>query len=161
MGMYQGSREEQRRLNSYLPADVKTADAIILSHGHLDHCGKLPVAIRAGFNGPIYVTRASGEVARIVLNDAAKIQMEDVHYLNQRTHAPDDPLPAPLYGIEDIPTVLKMFKRVNYATKTDLGRGVSFTFYDAGHILGSAYVVLEWTEGNKAQPALHRRCRPV
>src|SRR5580693_6305547 len=93
MGMYQGPRDEANRINRYLPADVKTADAIILSHGHLDHCGKLPVAIRAGFNGPIYVTPASAEVARIVLNDPAKIQEEDVQHLNQRTHAPDDPLP--------------------------------------------------------------------
>jgi len=154
MGMYQGSRDEQRRINSYLPADVKNADAIILSHGHLDHCGKLPVAIRAGFNGPIYVTPASAEVARIVLNDSAKIQEEDVQHLNQRTHAPDDPLPEPLYGVNDIPSVLKRFKRVPYATKTDLGHGVSFTFYDAGHILGSAYVVLEWSENNKPRNLL-------
>ena len=154
MGMYQGSRDEQRRLNSYLPADVKTADAIILSHGHLDHCGKLPVAVKAGFKGPIYSTPATMEVARIVLNDAAKIQMEDVQHLNQRTHAPNDPLPEPLYKIEDIPAVLKLFKRVNYATKTDLGRDVSFTFFDAGHILGSAYVVLEWTENGKPRSLL-------
>ena len=154
MGMYQGARDEQRRLNSYLPADVKTADAIILSHGHLDHCGKLPVAVRAGFNGPIYVTRASGEVARIVLNDAAKIQMEDVQHLNQRTHPPDDPLPEPLYGIQDIPPVMKLFNRVDYGIKTDLGHDVSFTFFDAGHILGSAYVVLEWSEGNKPRNLL-------
>src|SRR2546430_2829990 len=90
-GLYQGPRDEARRLNHYLPADVKSADAIILSHGHLDHCGKLPVALKAGFNGPIYTTPASAEVARIVLNDAAKIQEEDVSHLNQRSRGPQDP----------------------------------------------------------------------
>src|ERR1700753_3195842 len=98
MGMYQGSRDEQRRLNSHLPADVKSADVTIPSHGHLDHCGKLPVAVKAGFSGPIYVTPGSAEVARIVLNDAAKIQMEDVQHLNQHARAPGDPVENPLYS---------------------------------------------------------------
>ena len=85
MGLYQGARDEARRINEYLPADVKTADAIVLSHGHLDHCGKLPVATRAGFKGPIYCTPATAEVARVVLNDSAMIQMENIEYLNRRS----------------------------------------------------------------------------
>ncbi len=147
MGLYQGPRDEAREINQHLPADVRSADAIILSHGHLDHCGKLPVAIRAGFAGPIYCTPATAEVARIVLTDAAKIQEEDVAYLNHRSRRPDEPAPQPLYGTADVPGVLKRFQRVPYRQKKDLGKGVAFTFYDAGHILGSAYVLLEWTEG--------------
>src|ERR1700677_3987366 len=85
MGLYQSPRDQALRVNQYLPADVKTADAIILSHGHLDHCGKLPVAVKAGFKGPIYCTPATAEVSRIVLNDSAMIQMEDLDYLNRRT----------------------------------------------------------------------------
>ena len=149
MGLYQGSRDEARRINQYLPADVKTADAIVLSHGHLDHCGKLPVAVRAGFKGPIYCTPATAEVTRIVLNDAAKIQQEDLDTLNRRELAPgEQPLQA-LYGPQDIPNVLRLFKTVAYAQKTTLGNDVWFTFFDAGHILGSAYVLLEWNEGNQ------------
>jgi len=154
MGMYQGPREEARRINQYLPADVKSADAIILSHGHFDHCGKLPVALRAGFHGPIYCTAATAEVARIVLNDAAKIQQEDVDHLNRQARAPGEATPAPLYGPADIPAVLKLFNRVPYQQKTDLGRGVSFTFFDAGHILGSAYVIMEWSETGTARNLL-------
>ena len=146
MGMYQGARDEALRINQYLPADVKTADAIILTHGHLDHCGKLPVAMRAGFHGPIYCTPATAEVSRIVLNDSAKIQQEDFDHLNQRTRAPGEPALTPLYTPADIPGVLKSFRLTPYGKKTDLGRNVSFTFYDAGHILGSAYVLIEWTE---------------
>ena len=145
MGMYQGRRDESRQINQRLPVDVKSADAIILSHGHLDHCGKLPVAVRAGFKGPIYCTPATAEVARIVMSDAAKIQEEDVAFLNRRTRRPDEPLTPPLYGSADVPVVTKLFRRIEYNQKTDLGRGVSFTFFDAGHILGSASVVLEWT----------------
>jgi metallo-beta-lactamase family protein len=156
MGMYQGKRDEARQINQHLPVDVKSADAIILSHGHLDHCGKLPVAIRAGFKGPIYCTSATAEVSRIVLSDSAKIQEEDAAYINRRTRGSDEPIPQPLYGPADIPAVLKLFKRVEYSQKTDLGRGVSFTFFDAGHILGSASVLLEWTQPGGGQPVARR-----
>src|SRR5687767_5404996 len=153
-GMYQGHREEARRINQYLPIDTHDVDAIILSHGHLDHCGKLPVATRAGFEGPIYVTPASAEVARIVLEDAAEIQLEDAQYINRRSRDPGaEPVEA-LYSPQDIPKVLKQFKRVKYEVRTDLGNGVSFTFFDAGHILGSAYVILQWQEAGAPRSLL-------
>ncbi|MDB5331413.1 MAG: RNA-metabolising metallo-beta-lactamase [Phycisphaerales bacterium] len=154
MGMYQGARDEARQFNQYLPADVKSADAILLTHGHLDHCGKLPVALRAGFSGPIYCTPATAEVARIVLEDSARIQQEDVEYMNRRTRPPQDPADQPLYGPADVPNVLKRFRPVNYRQKTDLGKGVSFTYYDAGHILGSAYVIVEWSEQGRPHTLL-------
>jgi metallo-beta-lactamase family protein len=154
MGLYQGARDEARRINEYLPADVKSADAIILTHGHLDHCGKLPVALRGGFKGPIYCTPATAEVARIVLNDSATIQMEDIDYLNRRTRSPRDPSLAPLYRPQDIPAVLGLMRKIGYGQKTDLGKGVSVTLFDAGHILGSAYVLLEWNEGGRARSFL-------
>jgi metallo-beta-lactamase family protein len=153
-GMYQGQRDEAKRINAYLPDGLKSADAIILSHGHLDHCGKLPIAIRNGFRGPIYCTPATAAVARIVLNDSAKIQEEDSQYMNQRGQGPNDAAIQPLYVPADIPAVLKQFKSVKYEQKTDLGKGVSFTFYDAGHILGSAYVVLQYTEAGQNKSLL-------
>src|ERR1700743_1756896 len=73
-GLYQGQRDVADRINHLLPDRLKSIDAIILSHGHLDHCGKLPVAMKWGFAGPIYCTPATAAVARIVLNDCAKIQ---------------------------------------------------------------------------------------
>ena len=153
-GMYQGPREEAKRRNALLPDDVKSIDAIILSHGHLDHCGRLPVITKAGYAGPIYCTPATAEVARIVLNDAGKIQEEDAAYLNQRSRGPDEPKVQPLFTMSDSAAVLKLWKRTPYGAKTDLGKGVSFTFFDAGHILGSAYVVLEWTEDNQPKRLL-------
>jgi metallo-beta-lactamase family protein len=154
MGMYQGHRDEARQFNQYLPVDHRAADAVILSHGHLDHCGKLPVAFRAGFDGPVYCTPATAEVARIVLEDSAEIQVEDAQYLNQRARDPGTAPVEPLYGPEDVRRVLQSFKRVPYGAKTDLGKGVSFTFFDAGHILGSAYVLLEWDEAGARRSLL-------
>lgn len=154
MGMYQGPREEAKRLNSYLPDGAQRVDAIILSHGHLDHCGKLPVVVRAGYQGPIYCTPATADVARIVMLDAAEIQEEDAAYLNRRSRDLAEPKVEPLFRVTDAQAVLKQFRRVKYGVKTDLGHGVSFTFRDAGHIIGSAYVVLEWNEAGQNRSLL-------
>jgi metallo-beta-lactamase family protein len=146
LGLYQGPREQCRRCNEWLPAELLSADVMILSHGHLDHCGKIPVLTRAGFNKPIYCTAATAEVARIVLEDAAQIQEEDTNYLNRRARPSEDPTIKPLYVRSDIKPLLKLMNRIAYGQKVDLGHGVRFTIFDAGHILGSAYVILEWEE---------------
>ncbi len=145
VGMYQGPREEARRLNLRLPDAAKKVDALILSHGHLDHCGRIPVLTRAGYDGPIYCTPGTAEVARIVLEDSAEIQEEDAAYLTRRGQAPGEEPIRPLYVRSDIPRVMRQMRRVAYGQRVDLGRGVGFTLYDAGHILGSAYVVIDWT----------------
>src|SRR6266566_4426008 len=154
VGMYQGARDLARRLNTWLPKDAKSVDAVVLSHGHLDHCGKLPVLTSAGYAGPIYCTPGTAAVTRIALSDAAEIQEEDASYLNRRSRAPGEEPVRPLYTRADIPVVFRAFRLANYGQRTDLAKGVSFTFYDAGHILGSAYVVLDWTEGGKGRSLL-------
>lgn len=143
-GMYQGKRDLARELNQTLPSGA--IDAVILSHGHLDHCGKLPVLVKHGYSGPIYATPATIDVGRIVLLDSAEIQEEDAEYLNRRAVAERTEPVRPLYTRLDVHNVMRLFKRVRYGERTDLGNGVGFTFCDAGHILGSAYVVLDWTE---------------
>lgn len=144
LGMYQGSRSLSRQLNEQIPQGLRDADAIILSHGHLDHCGRLPMAVRQGFKGPIYCTAGTAALARVVLEDAAQIQVEDASYLNKRMRAPEQEQIRPLFMPADVQPVMRAMKQVKYEQKVELGNDVSFTFYDAGHILGSAYVVLEW-----------------
>ncbi|MDB5320039.1 MAG: putative RNA-processing exonuclease [Phycisphaerales bacterium] len=154
VGIYQGSREIANRLNRWLPRDATSVDAVILSHGHLDHCGKLPVLTSAGYKGPIYCTPGTAAVARIVLEDSAEIQEEDASYLNRRARGAGEEPVRPLYTRADVPAVLRAFKHVGYEKRTELGNGVAFTFRDAGHILGSAYVVLEWEEGGRPRTLL-------
>jgi len=144
-GIYQGPREFARQMNERLPVDPKSIDAVILSHGHLDHCGKLPVLTNAGFTGPIYCTTATADVARLILLDSADIQLEDAEYLNHRAVGPGNVPIKPLYVPADVQPVLRQFRKVDYNHPTDLG-GLTFTFQDAGHILGSAYVLIEWPE---------------
>src|SRR2546421_10059435 len=134
-GMYQGKRDLARQLNQTLPDSPERLDAVILSHGHLDHCGKLPVLTRAGYQGPIYCTPATAEVTRIVLEDSGKIQEEDASYLNQRARPPGEPPVLPLYRIADVHDVMKLWRKTPYGQKTQIqGRngaaGLSFTFFD-------------------------------
>jgi metallo-beta-lactamase family protein len=154
LGMYQGSREEARRINRYLSPNAHNPDAIILSHGHLDHCGRLPIAPKLGFDGPVYCTPATAEVAKIVLEDAAEIQVEDASYLNRRARDGGGEPIEPLYTPPDVRDVLKLLKRVPYNIRTNLGNDVHFTFHDAGHILGSAYIVLDWQEAGATRSLL-------
>lgn len=153
-GMFQGAREESRVANSILPDDLKNVDAVILSHGHLDHCGRLPLLCRAGFRGVIYATPATIDVARIVMLDAAKIQEEDSLYLNRRSaFAQREPV-KPLFTTADVQCVLPRFRPVRYNETVDLGKNVRFTFRDAGHILGSAYVILDADENGSSRRLL-------
>lgn len=159
-GMFQGPRDQAREFNQWLPDGVTKADAVILSHGHLDHCGKLPLLVKHGYQGPIYCTAATSEVARIVLEDAGEIQEEDAAYLNQRARNPDDPLIQPLYRRADVHEVLKRFQRVPYGKRVQIHSGagstpgITFTFYDAGHIFGSAYVIIEYHENGQDRKLL-------
>jgi metallo-beta-lactamase family protein len=153
-GMYQGPRDKAREINQWLPDDAARVDAVVLSHGHFDHCGKLPMLTKAGYQGPIYCTAATAAVAQVVLEDAGQIQEEDAQFLNRRSNRPGEAPVQPLFRRVDVRDVLRLFRKAPYGQKTDLGRGVSFTFYDAGHILGSAYVVVEWNEAGKDRSLL-------
>lgn len=153
-GLFQGAREESRLANSILPDDLKHIDAVILSHGHLDHCGRLPLLCRAGFRGPIFSTPATRDVARIVMLDAAKIQEEDATYLNRRSALAQRSPVKPLFTSDDVQCVLPRFHTVAYDIVTEIGKGVRFTFRDAGHILGSAYIILESDEENTTRRLL-------
>jgi metallo-beta-lactamase family protein len=158
MGMFQGPRAQAREFNQWVPDDATHVDAVVLSHGHLDHCGKLPLLVKAGYRGPIYCTPATAEVARIVLEDAGEIQEEDAAYLNQRSRDPGQPPVQPIYRRGDVLDVLKQFRKTPYGQRIQIrgasGDGVAFTFFDAGHILGSAYVIVDYNENGQARKLL-------
>ena len=148
-GMFQGS-EKLERLN-YIPKGLKAAaiDFVILTHGHLDHCGRLPLLVKAGFNGPIYCTEPTVQIAQLVMTDSAKINAEDTERENrQRAELGQEPL-EPLYDawIRWIAPSKLLFRTVPYgkATSFEAGgkdSGLTFKLVEAGHILGSACVEL-------------------
>lgn len=138
-GMAQGSRKESCEKNQKLMFDPKELDMIILSHAHIDHSGILPYVVKQGFNGPIYSTRATQDLASYMLMDSAMIQEKEAEYLAKK----GKPCSAPLYSVEDAEKTLKLFKGIPYRKKINITEGVDLTFYDAGHILGSSQIYLQ------------------
>lgn len=152
-GMYQGRRDEARSFNEWQPESLRDLSAIVLSHGHLDHCGKLPVLFRHGMDVPIYCTDATADVARVVLTDAGEIQQEDAEYINRRQRKPGDAEVKPLYTVADVIKTTRHFNTTRYGKSLDVA-GAKVTLFEAGHILGSAYVAVEWTEAGKTRSLL-------
>lgn len=143
-GLYQGSRKHAYEVNCCFPYfDPKTIDAVILSHAHIDHSGNLPNLTRKGFDGNIYATDATRDLCQIMLADSARIQESDIDWLNKhRKKNGLDPV-TPIYSEQDAEMCLRQFVSVSYDRSLPVCDGVSVTFIDAGHILGSAQVLLE------------------
>jgi metallo-beta-lactamase family protein len=142
-GLFQGKRDLSRRKNEQLPRSADRIDAIVLSHAHIDHAGRLPFVVRNGFRGPIHATAATRDLCAIMLLDSANIQVKDAEFLTRRKreHA------EPLYEPEDVTQVMKQMTGHPYDQWFEVIPGVARAcFTDAGHILGSASVVLECTE---------------
>jgi len=152
-GMHQGRRQETRLQNSKLPFDAKSIDAVIISHGHLDHVGMLPVLIKSGYRGKIYATAATRDVAEWILKDAAHIQAHDAEFMNK--HRVEGAVEAePIFTVDDVEKTLEYFVEVPYERDSnskwfDITSGIRIKLYDAGHILGSAVILLEANEEGK------------
>ena len=151
-GLYQGRRKDARRINSSLPFDAASIDVVLLSHAHIDHSGLLPLLYAQGFRGRIYCTHATYDLCAIMLLDSAHIQEKDAEYLNRRNRKKKNREPAvPLYEMWHAEEVLDHFVGVGYRQKFSPAPGVEVEYRDAGHILGSATMVLEVTEGGKTK----------
>ena len=156
-GLFQGSRSLQEDNNGPFGFNERDIDCVLLTHAHLDHCGRLPLLVKRGFRGEIVATQATTELARLVLLDSAKLQEEDAeahNRRNQQTHR-QAPEVQPLYTIIDTTDCLARFGRYAiYGDTLDICPGVRATFYNAGHILGSSSVLLEIHENNEARSIL-------
>jgi metallo-beta-lactamase family protein len=141
-GLFQGPREEAKRINTTFDFDVGRVDAVVLSHGHADHCGNLPNLVKQGYRGPIWCTPATAAITALMLLDSAKIQEENADYLNQKTVKSWSGKIVPLYTREDAERTIGLFRRMNYRQGLDLFKDGSVTveLRDAGHTLGSAAV---------------------
>lgn len=143
-GLYQGRRAEAMEHNSTFPFDPAKIDCVVLSHAHIDHSGNLPHLHRKGFNGNIYSTPATRDLCSIMLPDAAHIHEMDIKWLNKhRARKGDQPPLVQSYNRIDAENVLRQFVSVSYNRPLPIAKGVTLTLIDAGHILGSAQVVLD------------------
>ena len=143
-GLYQGRRKDQYEVNCCFPHfDPATVDTVVLSHAHIDHSGNLPNLCAKGFTGNIYATFATRDLCQIMLADSAHIQSKDAEWLNKKRKKKGLPLVEPLYSKEQAEESMRQFVNVGYNRPMPIGKGVTMTFLDAGHILGSAQVLLE------------------
>ncbi|MCB1226335.1 MAG: MBL fold metallo-hydrolase [Verrucomicrobiales bacterium] len=142
-GLYQGRRSDTLERNRHFPFDPKEIDCVVLSHAHIDHSGNLPNLYAQGFQGNIYATGATRDLCSIMLPDAAHIHEQDIKWLNKHRKAKDLPPLEPSYNQADAEAVMQQFVTLNYQRPLPIGKGVTLRFIDAGHILGSAQVVLD------------------
>ncbi|MBX9724181.1 MAG: MBL fold metallo-hydrolase [Candidatus Obscuribacterales bacterium] len=142
-GLFQGP-ERLKKFNR-IPANIfsRRLDAVILTHGHLDHCGRLPLLVRAGYNGPIYTTQGSIEISRLVLSDAARIQHEDTERENRHRHQNGLKPISALFDQSDVERVCTLYRAIDYGEKTAISKDVNIQLVEAGHILGSASAIIE------------------
>lgn len=141
-GMFQGKRQESAEKNHTLPVPTDAIDAVVLSHAHIDHSGRLPFLVHEGYTNPIFATPATRDLCAVMLADSAHIQESDAKHLARhgKPHVP------PLYAMRDAVATQRLITAVPYDRTFNVVDGVRCTYVDAGHILGSASVVLDVTE---------------
>lgn len=148
-GLFQGSRKLAFERNRNLPFDCSEIDVMVLSHAHIDHSGNIPNLVKSGFKGDIYSTYATRDLCAIMLRDSAKIQGYDIEYVNRKRARKNEPPLEPIYTMADAVESLKYFIGIGYERPYTIMPGVTLTFYDAGHILGSAIVALDIEDKQK------------
>jgi metallo-beta-lactamase family protein len=153
-GLFQGRREESSDRNHNFIYDPATLDAVILSHAHIDHSGNLPSLTKKGYRGNIYSTFATRDLCQVMLADCAHIQSQDNKWLNKRRAKEGLPDLQPLYTEEEANLCMKQFVNLGYERSLPITPGVTLTFLDAGHILGSAQILLDIDENGKKRRLL-------
>jgi metallo-beta-lactamase family protein len=150
-GLFQGLGKDTDRLNREFGFDPAAVDVLLLSHAHIDHCGLLPRLVAEGFRGKIWCTPATRALATVLLEDSAKIQADEIRYVNKRRKMQGQPLLQPLYTPEEANACSVFFEEAEYDLWTEVLPGVKVQFTDAGHIIGSAAVHIRFAVSGQTQ----------
>jgi metallo-beta-lactamase family protein len=140
-GMIQGDRHAEARNVADFPFQLQGLDALVISHAHIDHIGRVPLLVKRGFAGPIYAQAATADLMPIMLLDAASLSEQDAEHANDHRR-PGEPEVQPLYTRDDVDAAMRLVKPLPYDTRTTVLPGIDVVFRDAGHILGSSIVEL-------------------
>lgn len=155
-GQFQGRRKEAEQLNRNIPFAGADVEAVLLSHAHIDHSGNLPLLVKSGFHGPIYATPATVDLCHAMLADSAHIHERDAEYLNKRRarrraigiSVQEDEI-QPLYTVQDAELTYPLFHKVSIHEPLVVGPGLEYRSYEAGHMLGSTFLLLEAEENGR------------
>jgi metallo-beta-lactamase family protein len=153
-GMFQGRRDQAARLNRHMGFDPKSLTAVCLSHAHIDHSGVLPVLAREGYSGSVYMTDATAELTNILLADSARIQQSDCRYVNKRERRRGKDRITPFYSLRDVQTITQQFSRTRYGKPVRVAPNLNVQFHDAGHILGSAAIWMQYRQRGQSRSLL-------
>ena len=145
-GMHQGNREIEKRNEDMAPYDASHIEFVLITHAHIDHTGLLPRLVKAGFTGPIYLTKPTSELLEIMLLDSAHIQEMEAQWKSRKRQRHGDNSVEALYTQADAEATMPLFKVVEYAKPFEPVPGITVCFKNAGHILGSAFIELEYEE---------------
>ena len=149
-GLFQGRRDESFEKNARFPFDPQELGTCVLSHAHIDHSGNIPNLVKHGFRGRILATEATGDLCSEMLPDSGHIQEDDIRFVNKIRHAQGLPPRSPIYTLRDAEESLRYFRGCRYRTPITIEDGVTVTFYDAGHVLGSTVPLIEIPNGAAA-----------
>ncbi len=141
-GLFQGLGAGEK---NELPVGLNPAalDGVVVTHGHLDHVGRLPLLTKAGYRGPVWMTPATAEIAALILRDSARLQQMDSERANRKRQRAGEAMEQPLYSVEDAEAVIRLFRPVRYGVPCEVAPGFTARFREAGHMLGSASIQLE------------------
>ncbi|HVP36027.1 MAG TPA: MBL fold metallo-hydrolase [Terriglobales bacterium] len=148
-GLFQGRRDESNQRNRNLPFKPGSIERVVLGHAHLDHSGNIPTLVKNGYANTIYSTFATRDLCLAMLKDSANLQEKDAEYLNKRNQGHNGPQVVPLYTVEDAERSIELFKGVGYNRFFYVTSNVRVTFFDAGHVLGSALTFFEIFENGR------------
>ncbi|MGD2119943.1 MAG: MBL fold metallo-hydrolase [Chromatiales bacterium] len=150
-GLVQGSRQHERHNEDDFPFDIDDIDAVVLTHAHLDHSGRLPLLVKRGYRGPIYAQNATVDLCAIMFEDAGYLNEKDAQWENNKRQRKGLQLVEPLYTRKDAREAFELFQSLHYGETTEILPGVKLTLHDAGHILGSSIAVLQLSEGDQSR----------
>jgi len=145
-GLIQGGAENEKRNSDPFPIPVEDIDAVILSHAHIDHSGRVPLLVKRGYNGPIYVQNATKALCEIMLPDSGYLNEKDAQWENRKRRRKGQALIQALYTLEDAERSLELFRSAAYGDELTVVPGLTLRFFDAGHILGAAVVELTYSD---------------
>jgi metallo-beta-lactamase family protein len=148
-GIFQGAKAPDVRNRIPKGLDPKGLDAVVLTHGHLDHTGRLPLLAEARYRGPVFSTQATQEMTSLVLHDSAKIQAHDLARVNRRRERAGQRPIEPLYTVEDVETILAQGRALPYRQPTEIAPDIRIRLLEAGHMLGSASVEMTVRDGGQ------------
>ena len=150
-GLVQGGAESEKRNRDEFPFDINSIDAVVLSHAHIDHSGRVPRLVRQGYQGPVFVHEATKALCEIMLPDSGYLNEKEAEWENEKRRRSGRAPVEPLYTQEDGERCIELFRSVSYDTPTEIVPGLVLTYYDAGHILGSCIVQFEHRAGGETR----------